>query len=580
MRPRPTNVVSSGFGVRVRRGGLRCGLAALALLCMADAALAQLIPGSAQPGREREQLIDRRAAPRVQPGGPAISLPSTEAPAGAAQTTLVIRRIRVVGSTVYSDEQLAPLYRELLNRKVTLEAVYDIAKRITAKYGADGYVLSRAIVPPQELSPGGAVIRIQVVEGYVSKVEWPRDKLARYRDFFSDYSAKIVADRPANIRTMERYLLLANDLPGLKFTSTLQASKTEQGAAVMIIEVTEKPLEFNARFDNRGTLARGPYQFLVSPTLHNLFGAHEAITLAYAGVTQLEELQFAAASYRQVLTSEGLTAFANGSYSWGRPGTPQLRELDYKTRSTVAEAGAYYPFIRSREANVTLTGLAFMSENYSFTNFDLFNPFQVDRLRGARARVDADVADKLNGINQFSVTVSRGIEGWGSTDNENELASRLVGRVDFTKIEGLASRLQPLVGHFSALVSAYGQYAGNSLLVPEQCGFGGRVFGRAYDPSELLGDHCWMVRAELRYDIPGGALPAPDTQFYGYTDKGRVYIIEPAVGTALNNLKAASAGGGVRLKWQNYFNVDLSANKAIEGPRDDWRFFFVTTARY
>ena len=550
------------------------------MLCVSHAAVAQVIPGGAQPGREREQLLDRRTAPRAQPGGAAISLPSTEAPAGAAQTVLVIRRIQIVGATVYNDEQFAPLYRDVLNRKVTLEVVYDIAKRITAKYGADGYVLSRAIVPPQELSPGGAVIRIQVIEGWVSKVEWPRDKLARYRDFFSDYSAKIVADRPANIRTLERYLLLANDLPGLKFTSTLQASKTEPGTSVLIVEVSEKPLDVNARLDNRGTLARGPYQFLVSPTLNNAFGVHEAITLAYAGVTQIEELQFAAASYRQVLTSEGLTAFANASYSWGRPGTPQLRELDYKTRSTVTEAGMYYPVIRSREANVTLTGLAFMSESYSFTNLDFVDPFQVDRLRGVRSRVDADVADKLNGINQFSVTVSRGIEGLGSTVNENPLASRLVGRVDFSKIEGLASRLQPLVGHLSALVAAYGQYAGNSLLVPEQCGFGGRVFGRAFDPSELLGDHCWMVSGELRYDIPGGALPAPDTQFYGYTDKGRVYIIEPAVGTALNNLKAASAGGGVRLKWQNYFNVDLSANKAIEGPRDDWRFFFVTTARY
>ncbi len=44
-----------------------------------------------------------------------------------------------------------------------------------------------------------------------------RPELANYRDFFTDYTAKIIADRPANIRTLERYLLLASDLPGLKF---------------------------------------------------------------------------------------------------------------------------------------------------------------------------------------------------------------------------------------------------------------------------------------------------------------------------------------------------------------------------
>jgi hypothetical protein len=35
---------------------------------------------------------------------------------------------------------------------------------VTAKYGGDGYVLSRAIVPVQELDPNGAVVKIQVAE--------------------------------------------------------------------------------------------------------------------------------------------------------------------------------------------------------------------------------------------------------------------------------------------------------------------------------------------------------------------------------------------------------------------------------
>ena len=551
----------------------------MALTFAAQDALAQLIPGGAQPGREREQLLDRRPTTRAQPGGPSISLPGTQAPAGAGQTVLTIRRIEVVGSTVYTPDQFTPIYRDLLNRQVTLDAVYDLAKRITAKYGADGYVLSRAIIPPQELSPGGAVIRIQVVEGYVSRVVWPREKLARYRDFFSDYTAKIVADRPVNIRTLERYLLLANDLPGLKFTTTLEASKTEPAASVLIVEVSEKPWDVTARFDNRGTEARGPYQYVVAPQVNNAFGVHESFVLAYAGVTDFKELQFIAPGYKHVLTSEGLTAFVNASYSWGRPGTAALRELDYRTRSTIVEAGMYQPIIRSRERNLTLTGLAYLSDNYSFINLTPNEPFQVDRIRGARARVDTDFADSLNGINQINVTISQGLPGLGATSNGNPLATRVNGHVDFTKFEGYVSRLQPLFGRFSAFVAAYGQYAAMPLLVPEQCGYGGRVFGRAYDPSELLGDRCWAASGELRYDIGSVANLLPDAQLYGYVDGGEVFNIRPAVGTAAST-SAASAGGGVRLRWQNYFNVDLSANKAIEGPRDDWRFFFVTTARY
>jgi hemolysin activation/secretion protein len=104
------------------------------------------------------------------------------------------------------------------------------------------------------------------------------------------------------------------------------------------------------------------------------------------------------------------------------------------------------------------------------------------------------------------------------------------------------------------------------------------VFGRAYDPSDLLGDSCLMGFVELRYDLPTGAALAPSTQLYTYVDKGYRYIKSAPVGLDAT-ATAASAGAGVRLNWQNHVNVDLSAAKAIEGFRNDWRFFLIASAR-
>jgi hemolysin activation/secretion protein len=552
--------------------------AALTLAAASSAALAQVLPGGALPGREREQVLPQQPVPRAQPGVRPVALPSSVAPPGAAETALILRRVVIVGSTVYSAAELAPLYQLMLGRKVSLQAVYDLAQSITAKYGADGYVLTRAIVPPQELNPSGATVRIEVIEGWIDEVEWPREKLARYRDFFTHYSAKITGERPANIRTMERYLLLANDLPGLRFTTSLKASKKHKGASTLVVEVTEKRLDVLARVDNRGTLERGPVQFLIAPTVNNLLGKHEAVTFAYALVSPPRELQFVAPSWKQVLTAEGLTAFVNASYSWGYPGTALLREISFRTWSFYLEGGASYPIIRSRERNLTVAALMFMSDNYSYSTLTDPEPFNVDRLRGFRVRVEGDRADSLNGINQFSATFSQGIDGLGSTDNGQILASRIVGRVDFSKVEAYVGRLQTLPHRFSALIAAYGQYAMTPLLTPEQCSYGGRTFGRAFDPSEILGDHCLMGLLEFRYDWPIPVSPAPSVQLYGYTDKGQRYNRDAVVGTAAT-VTGASAGGGVRLGWQNHFNVDVSAAKAIEGPRDDWRFFFIATAR-
>ena len=68
--------------------GVRAIAAALAMVSVSFAAVAQVVPPGAQivppsdqPGRERERF-ERPPVPLAQPGGPAISVPSIEAPPG------------------------------------------------------------------------------------------------------------------------------------------------------------------------------------------------------------------------------------------------------------------------------------------------------------------------------------------------------------------------------------------------------------------------------------------------------------------------------------------------------------------
>jgi hemolysin activation/secretion protein len=189
------------------------------------------------------------------------------------------------------------------------------------------------------------------------------------------------------------------------------------------------------------------------------------------------------------------------------------------------------------------------------------------------------MADPFNGINQANVVFSQGINGLGSTGNDNLIPSRANGRVDFSKIEATFTRMQPLPAGFSVLVSGYGQYGFNPLLSSEACGFGGRIFGRAFDPSEFLGDSCLEGFAELRYDLPPDLLKLTPAQLYGFADRGFLHNIAPVTGSPVD-VDAASVGGGLRLGWQNNFTADLSAAKAVQGPQDAWRFFFILAGRY
>jgi len=386
------------------------------------------------------------------------------------------------------------------------------------------------------------------------------------------------------------------DLPGLKFKNSIKPHPTKVGAAILVVEVTHKPVDFFARVDNRGTPARGPLEFLTSTTVNNLLHSHDAFTLTAAGAFKTRELQYYAANYRQVLTGEGLTYFATASYGFGRPGTEELELLNYRTKSLYAETGLSYPVIRERERNLNVSGLWFWSNDRgSFFDMPDEPPSTHDRMRGIRLRADADSADQTGAINQLYFVFSQGVRGLGATQNGQDLASRLNGRVDFSKMELTVSRLQPLpLPAFSALIAAYGQYAMTPLLVSEMCGYGGRLFGRGFDPSQFISDSCFEALFELRYDIPIQLPALTQTQLYGFFDHGWLHNLAPVPGT-FTSVDAASFGGGLRLGWLNAVTADLTVTQVAQGqglvgttalpgvlsagPQKNTRFFFILGAR-
>ncbi|MFK0207191.1 ShlB/FhaC/HecB family hemolysin secretion/activation protein [Agrobacterium sp. NPDC090283] len=546
------------------------------LLLSFNISLAQSIPSTVAPGREAEQFRQPER-PLSRPPTPTIQLEGATAPEGASAVSLVVTRINVEGSTVYSAQQLAAFTSGLTGKRISLQEVYDVASRLTGKYGGDGYVFSRAIIPPQALDPNGAVITLQVIEGYVDHVEWPEDLAGRYPSLFAAYTAKITAARPANIKTIERYLLLANDLPGLTVRSRFEASKANSGATTLKVELDRKPFAWSVQIDNRGTKGRGPWQYLTSVEANNALGLQERMGLVYAGSFDTEELQYVAGNVSVLLNAEGLTSFSSISYSKGDPGIYELRQLGYGGESFSFETGLSYPLLRSRDANLILSGSFFLEDSHGETDNLLISR---DRIRGFRLKADYENADEYNGINQARLTLSQGISGLGATHADNPYASRDKGKPDFTSVSLYLSRLQGLGSGFSIFGAVKGSYSFNPLLAAEECSYGGRFAGRAFDPSELTGDRCFTALAELRYDLPELAPDISQAQLYQFVDFGSVHRIDPAAGED-RSADGSSAGIGFRTGWQNHLNMDVSAAKPLHGRSDkDWRFFLAVNTRF
>ncbi len=94
-----------------------------------------------------------------------------------------------------------------------------------------------------------------------------------------------------------------------------------------------------------------------------MLGQHESISATYVTtVPKTGELLYVEGSWRQVLNSEGLTFSLTGSYNTGIPGLGALQALNYDSVGVLFTAMLSYPVIRTRDENLTLSGIVFTED--------------------------------------------------------------------------------------------------------------------------------------------------------------------------------------------------------------------------
>ena len=507
-----------------------------ALLLTASGTLHAQIPGAAQPG-QIERQFQKPPEPRSQPGAIRIPEAGQKPPSNAAQIKFALSRVELTGATVYPADSLRAAFESLIGKEVSLADVYGIAGKLTARYRNDGYVLSQVVVPAQTVDAG--VVRLQAIEGYLSDVRVEGAGAAQTQNIL-ELANKIKTARPLTSAVLERYLLLINDLPGVYARGVLAASKTQQDASDLIIQVTPRHFSAGLSVDNRGSRSLGPRRALADAEVYYPLGmgARTGLKLVTTGNG---ELAFAVLSHDQWLGSEGGKLGLSYSMSRSKPETQAIIRLDLQTTSESLNVSYSYPIKRSREENLYLRGTLGVQDGET----KIFGVRDTeDHIRSLRLGLTYDKADALAGINTLDIEYSQGIKGMGASANGDRFLSRPQGRVDYSKAVIYAARLQSLGGGWSALGAFNGQYAFTNLLAGELFGFGGEQFGRGYDPSELTGDHGAALKFELRYS---GAVSGATYTTYGFYDVGQVRQRNP--GGLAATTSAASSGLGLRMSF-------------------------------
>lgn len=512
------------------------------------------------PGKKPKTAID---VPGLASGG-------VHAGTQRAGQAFRLQQVVIEGATTISYDLLSHSYARLINRQVTAQDLHAITETLTGIYKDAGFTLTRAFIPRQDIVNG--TVRIRVIEGYIGEVAVAGADAVSFG--IDSQLAGLMAERPLRQRTLERHLLLVNDIPGVKvIDAVLDELGDYSGRFRLTVRVETWGVYVAAALQNRGTPAVGRVEGSVSTALNSLVTAGDTIGLGVSTTPfQSEELRAGQFSYAAPLGSQD--AIASIAYAYGliAPGD-ERRIRDTRTKSQRLAVAANVVAARSRALSISLR---LGGDITDVEEQDDTGTFSDDRIRAITAGTDVEVHDSLGGIMFASAQMRHGLDQFGATKKNDLLASRDGASGSFTSAQLSATRFQKLTDEWSLALSAAGQVSSAPLLSIEEFYVGGGSFGRAFDGGVIGGDSGIAGSVELRFDQEIALGPMLGYQLYGFLDHGHVW--NKSSGT---DAKAhlTSAGGGVRFYLAHELEAELEFAAPIDESFDatgvrDWSVYF------
>jgi len=432
-----------------------------------------------------------------------------------------VREIKVVGSTVFSADELAKLTAPYVNRELTSEDLEALRMAITLHYINNGYVTSGAVVPDQSMKDG--VLTIQIIEGKLSRID-----VEGNRWFVPSYIRKRIApgaDPPLNINSLqERLQLLQADPRFERLNAELKPGIT-RGESVLDVRVAEhNPLRMWLEFNNYQSPSVGAELGLVTIAHQNLTGHGDIASLQY-GQSAGVEPQFDA-RYTLPLTVYDTTLFLQYRRNDFRVIEDQFESLNIKSRSEILGATLRQPLYRTlnNEFSLAVT-LEHLTNNITFDPFDTGRvgfpisgaPDGISKITALRFTQEWVHRTSNQVISAFS-RFSTGIDAFNATINKDPT----LPSAEFFSWLGEAQwarRLDPwriqLIARISTLLT-------NDRLFPlEQIAVGGRYSVRGYRENTLVQDNALLGSVEIRVPVLRSATRGDYLWLAPFTDYGR-----------------------------------------------------------
>ena len=254
-----------------------------------------------QPEKHFENQSERESLSR-----PPLKLPSAgqSNAAGDSKPQFVLRGINTSGAHAISPDRIAAAYQPYLGKSVSQADLVAIAGAISDLYRAQGFHLSRAIVPAQDIADGR--VRIQIIEGAIVETELKGDGAEQFG--IRPMLGPILAEQPSRLATLERQLYLINGWPGVRITDTaLEEIGGATGRFRLTVYLKTWHVFTSFGLDNLGSSSVGPWQTYATGAFNSYLTPGDILAVNLSTVANdPRELGFSRLSYDAPVGVDGV----------------------------------------------------------------------------------------------------------------------------------------------------------------------------------------------------------------------------------------------------------------------------------
>ena len=230
-----------------------CPILPLALLLgLNTSSWSQTLPDA---GSIRQQIETSRPLPLPQAAPQPQATPPAEIKPPSGMTVRV-QSLRFAGNALLSADQLSAATASFTGRELGFEGLQRAADAVAAAYREAGWIV-RVYLPEQDVTEG--LITLQIVEGRFAGVRFDGQQpgLVSAKQIAAIFQARQRVGEPLSSISLDRALLLSDDLPGVSVAGTLVPGEADAETALVLQTTDEPPLYGDVTVDNTGSRATG-----------------------------------------------------------------------------------------------------------------------------------------------------------------------------------------------------------------------------------------------------------------------------------------------------------------------------------